>query len=255
MRAVEEVRAEPNPQRVGAALRASFRMHLDRPLAVAVAVGAAISIFLVDHLTPGTLGAGQLGRLFAPPPLDSFADLQAAKGALLLAPFLIVARSAVLTGVLSILFQARPAFSRFVKVVAIEVAGAASLALIGLTGLFYLSAKSAAASVPGAGAIALFLIVLTPALHAAAVALFSPMACRAALGQTVRPCLADAPIWLFAVVSTWLWMFGSRRVEALASAEGGSAIGFALALCMVVAQSVVLAAIALRARETSPGRT
>lgn len=233
---------EPLVRRTRRLLAASIDAHIRRPLIGVAAVAGAVAFFLLDTITgPRRPGARELAGMFAPPPLDAFSDLKLVDGrhsrwVLALAfPMRVV----LVAAVLSLVLGSRPTARRVAKLALVYLASTAAFAIpFGMAVLFLSGFRSGGPST-------LLLIAVHPIVHAALAVLFAPLAARAISGERLRPSLLDPPIWIFAAISTWLWLLVPGRIEAVALSPEGGAIAYAVALTVVLAQSLLLGAMAL----------
>lgn len=246
--------AEPLAHRTLRLLSASWRAHLQNPLAVALVIGASLALFLVGELSGRTdRGAADFSKLFAPPPLGSYSVVGAAQRNLFLLVGLIVARSMLVMGVLALLLAIPVGAKKLFRVVGVEAVGVLSLIVVVFLANLYFVQKAAALEDAGRIPIAVLLLLMEPFVVQLLTVLLAPLVCQAARGSRLRPVLTDGSIWIFSMFSTWLWMFGYRNIDAVATAPGSEIGGFALACATLVVQSILLAAIALRTIELDQG--
>lgn len=216
-------------------LRASWRRHVELLWLPAFVLAGSVAQFLTAHYLGGAdLTPQNLARLFAPPPLDTFSDLRIAGQSRQLIPLLVATRTVLVTVFVALLTGRRFRLVNLMKVAGLNVLSLATLGLSILLGLAYLAHQSS----PGQ----LALLISQPLLMILTTRVLAPMICRAAAGLSVRPLLADGRMWLYAFVSVWLWMFTWEKASI-----------YALSFVIVIAQSVLLGAIALRSSQvTSP---
>lgn len=215
---------------------------------VALVVIGCLALFALDALTGRRdPGAGDLSRLFAPPPLDLYAGVRVADGSRVLLVLMIPIRAAFLITVLTLLLKAKPNLRSVLKVTMLQVAALLSFGLAVVAGNLYFVQKAAAIEDPGRWPLALGLLILPPFLILISSVVLAPLVGQAVTGLRLRLQLRNGPVWILAILSTWIWLFGYRRIDAVAA--GGAVIGYALAFGVLVLQSVLLGGIAIRATE------
>jgi hypothetical protein len=247
--------AAPAPPKTSGPLRETLRAVRDRfidsPWILAIVVADSVGLFLLDSaIGGGDPGPRELARLFAPAPLDSYADLRVVNRIWWLLAITLPVRAFVVTAFVAGLTKRAISVQGIGKVAVLNVVSSLSMGAFLLFGIVFLSLKSAAAENPTQSAAALVTLALQLALYLLLVSLFAPMVCRAATGMRIRPLLRDGAIWIIAAAACWLWLFGTSRVEAV-SASAGDAIGYVFALGMLFVQAILLGAIAIRSTETA----
>jgi hypothetical protein len=249
--------AAPAPRKTSGPLRQtlglvrdSFSRFIEIPWLLAVVVGSSVALFLLESTIGSDPGPRELSRLFAPAPLDAYADLGVVNRIWWLLAITLSLRALVVTAVVAGLTRRALSVRGIGRVAALNAASALSIGGFLLFGIVFFGLKSAAAENPTHAAAALVTLALQLALYLFLVSLFAPMVCRAASGLRIKPVLRDGVIWIIAAAACWLWLFGSSRVEAV-SASAGDSIGYLFALGMLSLQAVLLGAIAIRSTETA----
>lgn len=218
-------------------LRASWRRHVETPSLPLLVIAACVVQLLIGHYLGGAeLSPGNLSRLFAPAPLDTFSDLRIAGQNRILIPLLLVTRAALATAFVVLVAGHRFRFIRLIKVAALNLVSVATLALAITLGIAYVALQSTSGGIALLLAQPILLLLLTRVL--------SPVVCRVAAGLPARPLLADARLWFYAAVSVWLWMFTWEKATV-----------YPLSFMMVIVQSVLLGAIALRSTQRTSDPT
>lgn len=233
-------------------LRESWRAHIQRPAALILLLAGCIALFIFDaatgHREPT---AGDLSKLFAPAPLDAFTGVRVADGSRWRLAMVIPFRALFVVGVLALLMRRRWTRSAFSKVVAVELAATLSFAIPVVLGYLYFLEKASAIENPARWPGALALLAAEPLLFLLLTATFAPLACAAAVGEKMKLRLNDGAIWVLALISTWLWLFGYQRIDAIARAPGGDTTAYGIAFAALVLQSVIVSAISIRTIELS----
>lgn len=230
----------------------SWRAHLDHPLVVAIVIGGCVLLHTLDELTGRRdPGAGDLSRLFAPPPLDLYSGVRVADGSPWMLAAMIPARAAFLLAVLTMILGVRPNAVAFLKVTGLKLAELLSFAVVVVTGNLYFAEKAAAIEDPSRSLAPLFLIMAQPVLFVVFTAILAPLVCQSAGRVRMRLVVSNRALWIFAAVSVWMWLFGKGRIDAIAAVPGGEVLGYGLAFGVLILQSVILGAIAFSAIEAS----
>jgi hypothetical protein len=226
-------------------LKSSWRVHVERPAIPAVSVlGSCLLFYVIGSLAGGSGRPETLARLFALAPLDSYGDLSVIADRTWLLPMTIVARAALVTAVVAMVSSVAFRLKNVAKVAVSNLAATASIFIFVATGWLYLTKKSEAVLEGEATPILPALLLLQVLGYVAVCVFFSPLICRAALGQRIRPSMLDPGVWLLCAASAWIWFFAAKRLEQMA--VSAPTIAFAMALVLLLGQSVLLGAVAIR---------
>jgi hypothetical protein len=226
-------------------LQASWSAHIDRPAIPALSVlGSCLLFYVIGSVAGDNARPEILARLFALPPLDSYGDLSLVGDRSWLLIGTLAARAAIVTTVVVLVAGNSLHLRNVGKVALINIGATLSIFIFIALGWIYVAQKSNAVLSGDASPMLPALLLLQIFGYVAVCAVFAPMICKAAAAGKVRVSLLDPAIWLLSAASVWIWFFAAKRIEAIAAS--GPAVAFALALFLILIQSLLVGTMAIR---------